>query len=159
MRNARRGRHAAVPFGVLLFLACVLGACGPSVAASADPDHITALVAGARVQLSREIALPAGNGVKVALALERVSDRPITRDLHVVVTDAVGAGLDGASVVVVAQMPGMTDALIQALARPDGEGRYVARVVFPMDGAYAVQVIVNAPDAAGSLRFEIDIAG
>jgi hypothetical protein len=159
MRHARRGRREAAPFGFLLFLACVLGACGTFAASQPVPDQMAAVIAGARVQLSPEITLPAGSGVKVALALERVTDRPIARDLRITVTDSTGVALDDAAVVVIAQMPGMNDALIQATGRPDGTGRYVARVVFPMGGAYAVQVIVKAHDAAGSLRFEIDIAG
>jgi len=118
---------------------------------------MAAVIAGARVQLSPEITLPAGSGIQVALSLERITDRPITRDLHVTLTDAAGVPLDDATVVV-AEMPGMKDGPIQTGARADGAGRYVAHVVFPMGGAYAVDVIVTGRGAAGSLRFEIDIA-
>src|SRR5512132_1589031 len=98
---------------------------------------MAAVIAGARVQLSPKITLSAGSSVKVALALERISDHPIARDLRIIVTDAAGVALDDARVVVIAEMPSMKDGLVQAAARPDGSGRYVARVVFPMAGAYA----------------------
>jgi hypothetical protein len=157
MRDARRGRRSAAPFRVRLLLASVLVACGP-FAPHADPDQIAAVIGGARVQLTPQATLAAGNGVKVALALERVSDRPITRDLRIRVSDVAGAALDDASVVVIAEMPGMRDAPIQSQARPDGPGWYVARVVFPMGGAYAVQVIVTGYGELGILRLEVDIA-
>ncbi len=158
MRDARRGRRHAAPFGFVLFLAWVLGACAPFATPRATPDRMAAVIAGARVQLSPEVTLPAGSGFQAALSLERISDRPIARDLHVTLTDAAGVPVDDATVVVVAQMGGMTDAPVQAAARADGAGRYVVRVVFPMSGAYAVQVIVTGRGAVGSLRFEIDIA-
>lgn len=120
---------------------------------------MAAIVAGARVQLSPQVMLPAGSGIKAALSLERITDRPIARDLHITLTDAAGVPLDDATVIVVAEMPGMKDGPVQTGARADGAGRYVAHVVFPMGGAYAVQVSVTGRGTAGSLRFEIDIAG
>ena len=159
MVQERRGRHIAAPFHLFLFIAAVLTACG-SFSSAPQPDHVFAIVAGARVDVSPQMPLPTGGDMKATVALQRVGDHPIARELRIALSDANGQPVDSATVIVVGQMPGMKDAMLtQTTARPDGAGRYIANVVFPMTGAYEIQVIVTGRGAAGSLRFELDIAG
>lgn len=154
------GRRYAAPFRrvlVTLVVAATLTACG-SLTGHGPSDRMTAVIAGALIELSPQVSLPAGTDVKARLTLRRVSDEPIARDLIVTLTNAAGAGLDGTTVIVVAQMPGMADGILQAAARAEGGGRYVARVVFPMTGTYDVQLMVAGGSGVGSLRFALDIA-
>ena len=55
-------------------------------------------------------------------------------------------------------MSAMNDETFQIGAPGEGGGRYVAHVVFPMPGTYAVQLIVAGAGSVGSLRFDLDIA-
>ena len=159
MVQERRGRHIAAPFHLFLFIAAALTACG-SFASAPQPDHLFAIVAGTRVDVSPQMPLPTGGDMKATVALQRVGDHPIARELHIALTDASGLPVESATVTVVGQMPGMKDAMLtQTTARPDGAGHYIANVVFPMTGAYEVQVIVAGHGAVGSIRFELDIAG
>ena len=159
MVQERRGRHLAAPFGLFLFIAAALSACG-SISSAPQPDHLFAIVAGTRVDVSPQMPLPTGGDLKATVALQRVGDHPIARELHIALSDSSGLPVESATVTVIGQMPGMKDAMLtQTTARPDGAGGYVAEVVFPMAGAYEVQVIVTGRGTTGSLRFELDIAG
>lgn len=159
MVHERRGRRIAAPFHLFLFIAAVLTACG-SFASAPQPDRLFTIVAGTRVDVSPQMPLPTGGDMKATVALQRVGDHPIARELHISLIDENGRPVDSATVIVVGQMPGMKDAMLtQVTARPDGTGRYVANVVFPMTGAYEMQVIVTGRGAVGSLRLELDIAG
>ena len=161
MGNERGGRLTA-PLHLLLaplLLVSVLWACAPAAAATQiDPDRMVTVIAGVRVDLSPHFAVPVGSGMRAALSLQNVGDRPIARDLHVTLTDATGLPLEDAIVVVVAEMPAMSDGAFQIAARAEGGGRYVAHVVLPMPGTYAVQLSVTAAGSVGSLRFDLDIA-
>ena len=159
MAQERRGRHVAAPFHLFVFIAAALTACG-SFTAAPQPDRLFTIVAGTRVDVSPQMPLPTGGDLKATVALQRVGDHPIARELRIALTDESGAPVEDATVIVMGQMPGMKDAMAtQTSARPDGAGRYIANVVFPMAGAYQVQVIVAGHGSVGSIHFELDIAG
>lgn len=130
-------------------------AAGP--AAQAPSDRIAVVVAGIPAALTPDTVVPIAGQLSARIALDRGADGRGARDLRVSLVDADGRPLDGASITLVGQMRFMDHGAFQAIAWPEGLGRYTAHLLFPMPGEYDVRVNVDGAGSTGSLVLDLEL--
>lgn len=127
------------------------------VAAVAASDRVTLVVAGIPAEITPGTAVPVAGPVSAHISLARVAGRLGARDLHILLTDAAGAPIDGASLAVNGQMRYMDHGAFDATPQADGAGAYTAHLVFAMPGEYELRLTVTAAGSTGSLLLDLDL--
>jgi hypothetical protein len=95
----------------------------------------------------------------LTIALERPQQIAVLQDYEAIVmlTDAAGQRVDGATVYLEQDMPGMTMNSNQPLGEPLGDGQYRIKGVFTMDGAWHLVIHAGVAGKDYAATFELQV--
>lgn len=95
----------------------------------------------------------------LSVTLEVPPEVVVLRDYQLIVTlrDAQGAAVDGATVYLDQQMPGMAMGSNQPIAEPLGGGRYRVSTVYSMEGSWQVVVHAKVAGTEHQARFDLPV--